>query len=127
MLALTRLTAFVSLTSRPLGIRGSVLLGKVRYSSQGRTNLTDGLREGRLSTTTTEYNISAVRLTIETDKSNLPTSKFGHTQISVLGTFMIKFPECSDISTKTSSVCDLPFDCAMFLDCTSSVSTRSYD
>ncbi|GBP27602.1 Putative uncharacterized protein FLJ37770 [Eumeta japonica] len=35
---------------------------------RGRTDLTDDLREGRLSTATTEDNISAVRLMIETFK-----------------------------------------------------------
>ncbi|GBP14709.1 hypothetical protein EVAR_9614_1 [Eumeta japonica] len=39
------------------------------------TNLTDDLRERRLSTAVTEDNVSAVRLTIETDK-RVTTSRF---------------------------------------------------
>ncbi|GBP38720.1 hypothetical protein EVAR_22369_1 [Eumeta japonica] len=52
----------------------------LRSSKRGRTNLIDGLCEGRPSRATTEDNISAVRLMIETQKSDRPadTDKLRH-------------------------------------------------
>ncbi|GBP87426.1 hypothetical protein EVAR_60687_1 [Eumeta japonica] len=54
---------------------GGALATAYKWSNKfkrGRTNLTDDLRERRSSTATTEDNIGATRLMIETDKSDLP-------------------------------------------------------